>query len=138
ISNVVNRAMAERDASLAIYLSRTSDGFRKEIGEWAQGACEHGQFVATTEEHLTTAVRFLFVQQRVAAARALKREIDIQAIETHMNRIRDALIGVKNINTHVTKGREALSDIQSQAETLRTAVRDALDEIEGGLRSCSS
>ena len=135
----------ERHACLAIYLNRNQDGFAKEIGDWAEGACERGLFVATTEEHLTTAIRFLFAQRQLAVSRVLKREIDTQAIETHVNRIRVALAGVKNINTSVTKGHELLAGIQSQAETLRSTVRDALsssspraardDSIEESLRS---
>jgi hypothetical protein len=65
----------------------------------------------------------------------LKREIDVQAVDTYLNQIRAALVRVKNINTNVTKGREVLDGIQSQAEELRTAVRDALDAIEDALRS---
>jgi hypothetical protein len=138
ISNAMNRAMTERDAGLGIYLSRTVDGLAKEVGEWAEGAGERGPFVATTEQHLTTAIRFLFAQQRLAAARALKRQIDVQAVETHVARIRSALVGVKNINTNVTKGRGVLESIQLQAEALRTTVRDALDAIEEALRSQDS
>ena len=36
VSNDVAAAMAQRNATMGIYLSRTRDGFAKEIGEWAE------------------------------------------------------------------------------------------------------
>jgi hypothetical protein len=135
ITDSMTRAMAERNASLGIFLSRRLDGLAKEIGEWAEGTCEHGRWVATTEEHLTSAMRFLLVQQRLETARNLKPEIDVQVIDGHIGRIRDALVKVKNIKTSVTDGRKALDSITSQADALQKAVRDALDEIEEALQS---
>jgi len=135
IAKILNTAMIERDATLAVYLSRSRAGLAKEIGDWAEGACERGLFVATTEEHLTTAIRFLFVHHRLAAARVAKREIDMQAIDSQLDRIRAALVGVKSINTNITEGHTVLDKIQSAAEALRANIRDALDTIEGALRS---
>jgi hypothetical protein len=125
--------MIKRDAILAVYLSQSEAG--KEIGDWAEGVCERGQFVATTEEHLTTAIRFLLVQHRLAAARSARREIDMQAVEAHVKRIQNALTGIKNISASVTKGRSALGEIESAADELRREVRDALNSIEEALRS---
>lgn len=47
ISSDLTQAMAERDASAAIYLSRYPEGLGKEIGDWAGGSCEYGHWVAT-------------------------------------------------------------------------------------------
>src|SRR3989442_986409 len=80
IGKSLNTAMIERDATLALYLSRSHTGLAREIGEWAEGACERGLFVVTTEEHLTTAIRFLLVQHRLATSRAAKRQIDMHAV----------------------------------------------------------
>jgi hypothetical protein len=80
-------------------------------------------------------MRFLLVQQRLETARNLKPEIDVQLIDGHIGRIRDALVKVKNIKTSVTDGRKALDSINSQSDALQKAVRDALDEIEDALRS---
>jgi hypothetical protein len=135
IGKSLNTAMTERDATLAVYVSRSHTGLAREIGEWAEGACERGSFVVTTEEHLTTAIRFLLVQHRLATARAAKRQIDMQAVDTQLARIRAALVAVKSINANITDGHGVLDKIQSAAEALRKDVRDALDSIEDALRS---
>ncbi len=71
----------------------------------------------------------------LAAARAARREIDIQSVDTQVNRIRAALVAVKSINTNITEGHGVLDKIQSAAEALRKDIRDALDAIEEALRS---
>jgi len=66
--------IAQRNANAGIYVSRTLDGLSaREIGEWAEGVCDYGPWVACTQQHLTTAVRFLIVQRRLAALRAVLR-----------------------------------------------------------------
>jgi hypothetical protein len=35
---VIQAAMAHRNASAAIYVSKSPDGLRREIGDWAKGA----------------------------------------------------------------------------------------------------
>src|SRR2546422_7304167 len=52
VTDALNRAMAERNANAAIYLSRSMDGLAKEIGDWADGSCGQGPYVATTVDNL--------------------------------------------------------------------------------------
>ena len=62
--------LAQRNADAGVYLSRTQDGLSlREIGEWAEGLCDYGPWVACTQQHLITAIRFLIVQRRLAALR---------------------------------------------------------------------
>jgi len=66
VSDDLAAAMAERGTAYAIYLSRSREGLGQELGEWAEGVCDRGPWVACTNEHLVTAMRFLLVQWGVA------------------------------------------------------------------------
>jgi hypothetical protein len=120
-------AMNQRNANGAIFLSRSREGLAKEIGEWAEGVCDRGNWVATTHEHLNLALRFLVLQQRFTAQRATQREFDASAIDNELQRI-------TSINTHLTALRKSANGIESEAEHLKHEIRDALDSIEDAIR----
>ncbi|MGD0653682.1 MAG: hypothetical protein ABSA16_05005 [Thermoguttaceae bacterium] len=134
ISEDLSTAMAERKANAAIYLSRNRDGLGKEIGEWAEGVCDRGSWIACTDEHLITAVRFLLIQWGIARKRAVTPTLDASAVHAQMQRIRTALARVKNINTKATAVHASADEIQSEANLLRDEVRGALSDLEELLR----
>ncbi len=138
ISEALMEAMAERGANAAIYLSRSRGGLANEIGEWAEGESERGPFVATTHEHLTTAVRFLIAQQRLSTLRASKPEIDAVAVDAQLGRIRTALARVTTINRKVTDVHESANQIQAESEAIRNEVRGAISAIEDAIREISN
>lgn len=140
VTDDLSAAMAERNAGYAIYLSRNRDGLGQELGEWAEGICDRGPWVACTDEHLGTAVRFLLVQWAIARRRAATPTIDAAAATAQIERIRTALARVKNINTKTTAVRASATDIQEEAESLRDDVRGALSDLEVALslRSAST
>ncbi len=130
IADSLSRAMVERSANSAIYLSRSAEGLGCEIGDFAEGATDLGPFVACTYGHLSTALRFLICQQRASALRSAAPEIDSAKIESQIQRIRTALVRVTTINKKVTEVRGGASDIQNEAEALREDIRSALTSIE--------
>jgi len=81
ITDCLTEAMATRGAQLGLYVSKTCDGFGQEIGEWAEGETDQGPFVACAHDHLSTAVRFLFVKHRLSQLRASHPEVDAACIE---------------------------------------------------------
>jgi hypothetical protein len=87
ITDDLAAAMAERAATSAVYLSRNVEGLAKEIGEWAEGQAELGSWVACTDAHLSTAIRFLVAQERLKELRAKSPEVDAASIITQMQRI---------------------------------------------------
>ena len=127
-------AMAERGATYALYLSRNRDGLGQELGEWAEGVCDRGPWVACTDEHLGTAVRFLLVRWGVARKRTMAPTVDASAALAQIERIRTALGRVKTINRKATEVRAGADDIQREAEALRDDVRGALSDLEESLR----
>jgi len=138
ISDDLTQAMIERDARAAIYLSRSSDGLAKEIGEWAEGETERGPWVACTDEHLITALRFLIVLERLRELRSMTPEIDAGSVLAQLQRIRMSVERVKNINRFVTDVQDSGTAIKSEAEGLREDIRDALAAIEELFRQTSS
>ena len=80
ISDTLTKAMAERKATAAVYLSKTAAGLATEVGEWADGTTDCGPFVACTNENLSIAVRWLIIQKRLSQAQERCAEIDAPAI----------------------------------------------------------
>lgn len=130
ISESLTAAMTERNANASIFVSRNASGLANEIGEWAEGECGGGGFVACTYEHLTTAVRFLIVQKRLAALQACRQEIDAASVLSQVIRIRTALDRIKNINRKTNDIRSCAGEIENESAQLRADVRDALTTIE--------
>src|SRR5262249_195355 len=91
ISTVAEKAMAERDANAAIYLSRTGQGLAQEIGEWTEGECDRGPWIATLHEHLFVAIRFLLVMHRLVTLQQPEAVVDLAAVDGQIARIRTAL-----------------------------------------------
>ncbi|RUS95607.1 hypothetical protein DSM106972_089630 [Dulcicalothrix desertica PCC 7102] len=133
ISEHLSKAMSYHNASAAIFLSRTSNGLAQEIGEWGEGACGQGSWVATTHHLLPTAIRFLVVQQKLELQRASQQGIDTTSVEAQILRIRTTLKRITNINTHINKLRESCNTIASEIDSLKLEIRDALDCIEDSI-----
>jgi len=133
ISDTLAKAMDTRRATAAIYLSKTRDGLAQEIGEWAEGIGDRGPWVACTDEHKLTAMRFLIVQKRLSILRETAAETDCASIEAQVQRIRTSLDRVKKISRRVGDVRTNADEIQQEAEALRDEIRDALSSVEDAI-----
>lgn len=138
ITDALAKAMAERKASAALYVSKTHAGFAAEIGEWADGTTDSGPFVACTHENLPIALRWLVIQKRIARTQGRAVEVDAATIGRQMQRIRTALDRVKTINRKVTDVRTSATDIQTEAEALRDEIKASLTTIDDALRSATT
>jgi hypothetical protein len=134
IGEQLTKAMSLRGANAAIFLSRYSDGFAREIGEWGEGVCQHGTWIATTHENLKVAIRMLIVQQRFKEQVTFEPKIDTMAVSKSLQRIRDTLKRIASINQNLTIIDKSAKAIQTNAESLRQEIRDALDSIEDAIR----
>lgn len=136
ISSEMAMKMAERNANAGVYLSRTQDGLSiGEISEWAEGANNHGPWVACTHAHLVTAVRFLIVQRRLSTLREAAPEIDSAAIEQQLKTIQTALGRIRTIKTKLTELASCANAIDEQADGIRSEIKEALSSIEDSLRA---
>jgi hypothetical protein len=134
ISGAVAAAMAERGATLGIYVSRTIGGLGREIGDWADGTCDKGPWIATTHENLCTAIRFLLAQHDLVILRQARPELDSAAVEGQIKRIEGALGRITTINRKATDVQGVADEIQKEARLLRYEVREALDSLEAAIR----
>jgi hypothetical protein len=138
ISGEMAAKMAQRSANAGIYLSRTQEGLSpREIGEWAEGVSDHGAWVACTQQHLITAVRFLIVQRRLATLRTAAPEVDAASIEHQVKAIRTALGRIRTIKTKLTELGACSDAIDEQAEHLREEIKEALSSIEDSMRTAN-
>ncbi|MEH2390053.1 MAG: hypothetical protein V7K14_30670 [Nostoc sp.] len=70
-------------------------------------------------EFLNTAIRFILIEQRLTALRAVQPEIDAIAVEDHIKRIRTTLKQITNITTHIHNVRQNIETIATEVETLK-------------------
>ena len=134
INDAMEKSMCERAASYRIYLSRDRAGLRKEIGDWAEGECASGSWIATTGENLLTAVRVLIAKHHHNFVKSEKADVDTEAVAPQLERIRASLKRIANINKKVTTIRQGADDIQQESEELRDDIKDALIVMEDCLR----
>ncbi len=133
IAEDLDKKMVERSANAAIYLSRTEAGLAREIGDWSEGESELGPWVATTQDHLLTAVRFLIAMQRLRSLKSEAPTFDAAMLENQIERIRTSLKRIQSINRKVTNARDCVDDISTEANTLRDEIKDALVNIEDAI-----
>lgn len=135
ITDTLSKAMAERKATAAIYLSKTGVGLGAELGEWADGTTDSGPFVACTHENLLIAIRWLIIQSRITQANKSAVAVDSTTILQQVQRVRTSLERVKTVNRKVTDVRASANEIQTEAEALRDEIRVSLTIVEDALRA---
>jgi hypothetical protein len=135
ISAAMEKAMAERGASAAVYIAASAAGLAKEIGLWAEGRTERGPWIATTPENLQAALRLLLVLRKIAVIKAAAAELDESAITAQLQRIRTALRRITEISRNASAIRNGADAVQREGDGLRTEVSSALADIEDLVRS---
>jgi hypothetical protein len=134
ISQRLTKAMAKYEANAGIFLSHSRQGFAREIGEWAQGTCEYGLWIATTDELLTVALQFLIVRQQLATQQALNTKLDYGVIEAQIQRIQSSLNYISQINSHLTYLQKNTEGIRTKAKAMKAEIHSALGSISESLR----
>lgn len=134
IADAMATAMATRDCEYGIYLGKDTDTFAKEIGDWAEGECEKGRWVATTHANLTMALRYLMVVRRLAEIKDGSEEIDTDAIRLQLDRIKVSFKRIANISTKATSVRNAADDIQKEGADLKSELQAVIRQVEDSMR----
>jgi ElaB/YqjD/DUF883 family membrane-anchored ribosome-binding protein len=124
----------QRKAHAAVYVSKTHAGLAKEIGEWAEGQCDGGAWVACTHEHLTLALRFVLVVQKIRKLREARPDIDSSVIQAQAQAIRTSLGRITTIKSKITTLKNTTEDIDTEANNLKSEVGSALNALEDALR----
>jgi len=134
ISVDVEERMRQRDCNAAVYVTRTRAGLALEVGDWSEGRTAAGPYIATTTDYLAFAVRWVAAMVRLEAARSAAVAVDLSAVEPQLQRIRNALRRLGTMEAHLTAGRVALGKVSEEGSALRDEIRDALRQVEDGLR----
>ena len=66
--------MRQRNGTSALYVGRTPAAFAKESGEWADGRCQSGPFVACVDGLLEAALRYVVALVRLDDLQQAHRE----------------------------------------------------------------
>ncbi|OFV94891.1 MAG: hypothetical protein A3F68_01680 [Acidobacteria bacterium RIFCSPLOWO2_12_FULL_54_10] len=133
IAEHMNNALNQWKGNYGIYLSKTESGLGKEIGEWHEMACHAGPIIACTFEHLRTALRFAVVDFKFKELLQSRREIDAASIGNNLGRFRTSLNHLTQIKSKVTAIRGPLGEIESEADSMRSEINNALQDIETAL-----
>jgi hypothetical protein len=127
-------AMRQRQATAAVYVGRTPAAFAKEIGEWTDGRCESGPFIACVDRSLELAMRFIVALVRLDDMHQAHHELDATAIQPYVAQIRTSMDRVRSVKTKLTAIGNAAGDIRSDVDSLRSEVMTALEAVESLLR----
>lgn len=138
IADDMARVLAARGAHYGLYVSKTQAGLGKEVGDWAEGRCAHGPFVACTADHLVTALRFAVADARVRALLAARPEADLPAIQGEIDRVRTALRRIRTIKTKAGDIHKGADSVTGEADELQRQINDALLAIENALRAATA
>jgi len=135
IADHMAKAIKTRNGHYGIYVTKTSDGLAKEVGEWCEGSCSGGPFVACTADHLVTALRFAVVQTRIQSLMNTRSETDTEAIRREVDRIRSATRRLRTIKSKSSDIHKNADAVHLEADELQREIGDALLAIETGLRA---
>ena len=111
---------------------------KRDVGEWEEGQCNRGPYIACVFEHLRTALRFILVERRLQQLRKSKEAVDQEDLKTRVDGIRACLDRIRTINTNAGTIRSSAETIEEEASALRKEVNISLDDIESLLRRTSS
>lgn len=127
----------ERQAHVGIYVSKSQAGLAKEIGDWAEGQCNSGPWVACVGDHLITAIRFAIAQHRIKEMKQSQPEVDAGSIRGQVEAIRTSIRRIRTIKTKATNITQAAADIELESESLRKEVEGHLVDVEEALKKAA-
>lgn len=130
ITQHLSEAMIRRGANAAVFLSHSREGLALEIGDWAEGTCEQGFWIATTHGFLIIAIRFLTVLQRLNVVRTSQSELDVTAIEEQLGQIRVSIGRTRTIKKYLTEIGKSVVATKAETDFLSTDIQTALKSIE--------
>ncbi|MBI3073290.1 MAG: hypothetical protein HYY84_14345 [Deltaproteobacteria bacterium] len=131
ISEILDNAIRERNATAAIYVSPGIEGLAREIGDWAEGVVGEAPWVATTQQFLQIAVRFVVAQAQQQGGRMA----DPSVLRPQLARLRLALRGVSEMRKKITAIHDGANGIEEQITLLKDGAETALSEMEKAIET---
>jgi len=137
VNDDLEAAMRQRNATSALYVGRTPAGFAKEIGEWADGRCQSGPFVACVDGLLEAALRYVVALVRLDDLQQAHREVDTAAIQPYIAQVRTSVERTRSMKSKLTTIDAATVDVRRDLDTLRSEIVGALEAVESILKKSS-
>lgn len=134
IADDMTAALKTRGGDYGIYLGKSMSALAREVGDWSEGQCSAGPFVATTADNLLTALRFVLVETRLRALLEEQPEADTAAIQKEIDRIRTAMRRARTIKTKSSGIQRGADAIVSEVDELAREINAALADIEEALQ----
>jgi hypothetical protein len=130
VAEELEAAILQRNAACGLYVGRTQAAYAKEIGEWADGRCPSGPYVACIDGLLESALRYVVALVRLDDFRDAHRHIDAAAIQPHIAQVRTSMERIRSIKTKLTAVDSATGDVRRELDSLRSEVVAAVDTIQ--------
>lgn len=133
ITDILTEATNVRSADAGILVSKTQEGFAKEIGDWGEGQIERGPWVTTTFENLTIAVMYILAKVKIERAKKSTKEFDATAVQAQLDRMQMSLKKVRNISDKSGSIISLADGIKDEAKSIKAEIEDAVVQIEKSL-----
>lgn len=134
LSDELLKKMSERDCNAGLYVCKTRDGLGKTLGDWVEGVGDRGPWIATTHEHISSAIRMLLVLHRLNTVKSETPDFDAAAVESQIQKVRTSLTRIQNIRSKANAAKTSMEFIGEESLTLKTEVNESLIAIEESLR----
>src|SRR5206468_379498 len=110
----------------------------REIGEWAEGRCLAGPFIACTDGLLESALRYVIALVKLDDFQASHRDVDAAAIQPHITQVRMSVERIRSVKAKLTTVESAIVDVRRELDALRSEVIGAVDNVENILRKVTA
>jgi len=132
IEGSIGRAIETRESDGGILVGKSVDVFSRDVGDWEEGSISGKPWIATTPQHLVTAIRFLYSSHILASTKLTSQEsqprLDIATLSGQVAEVKMAL-------KHVAQIKRRSTDIRKSAELLREQVIDMEMKIKQTLQT---
>jgi hypothetical protein len=134
ISDDIGNGLANRAGQFGLYVAKTSAGLAKEIGDWSEGKCSQGPYVACTANNILVALRWAVLHNRYQGLLRDRPQADVSAIQAEMGHMRTALRRIKTVKNKTGQIRTLCEGVNSETDALYQEIEDAMLAIESALR----
>lgn len=129
-------ALEKRRAEAAVFVAETPACLADEVHGWGEGEIGDAPFVATLDENLTTAVRFVVAMRRLRLM-AQERGEEVVDVSAQVGAIRTSLKHLGNISTHCDALQKSNEKVLAEAGQMRKEINAALAGIEERLKTAN-
>ena len=133
IDNVVANIVKIRQADAVIVVGSTAAAFAKEIGEFDEGFASGKQWCACIPENLTTTLRYVHLQLKLARAMQAMNDpnsLSCVKLKGHVQEIRSAMADATQVKRRATEIKKLAEMIHTDAATMQTSIKKLLDEMD--------